>query len=201
MGRQLSLNFLLFPGVILHEFSHYLACVLVGVKVKETKFWGREEAFVCHDQPGAWQSVVITIAPFLLGNILAWGMLSMANELLDSLSLLSLVYFWLSVSLIYFSFPSRHDAKNSFDIFISFYKAKILEEGPITSRIFWLISFPALFVPLVVLLGLILLFDSSAALRWIFVAMVLLTGLEPAMAYYFADLANYLLGSIARFFI
>ncbi len=201
MSREIPWHIFLFPGVILHEFSHYAACVLIGVRVKAAKFWSRDEAFVQHEQPTTWKAVVITVAPFLLGNWLGLEILSMANELFYSFFLISLLYFWLAISLIYFSFPSRADAENSFQSFISFYKNRILSKGPIFSRLFWLLSFPFLFIPFVLLLGLILIFDYSEAIRWIWVAGLLIFSFEPSIMYNLINFINYFLYNIAQIFI
>ena len=201
MSHQIPWQLLLFPGVILHEFSHYLACILVGVKVRDVKFWSRTEAFVAHDQPATWKSVVITASPFLIGNFLALEILSMANELFYTFSLLSLLYFWLAISFVYFSFPSRADASNSFNSFISFYKIHILEKGSIFSRLFWLLSFPFLFIPFIFLLGVILIFDSSEAMRWIWSIAVLLFSVQPSLIYLLSHFVNYFLVKIAQIFI
>ncbi len=44
-------NVVLFPGVIFHEMSHFIACIILGVRITETKFWGLEEAHVKHEEP------------------------------------------------------------------------------------------------------------------------------------------------------
>ena len=163
------LYLLFFPGVILHEFSHYLACALTGVKVFDVKFFGTKEAYVKHEKPGILQSILITIAPFFVSNFVGYLLLSEAHLLLASYFLASVVFYWIGISAVYFSFPSDADAKNSFHAFIAFSKQKLFSGSPIT-RFLWLPVIPLVFLPVALVLSSIIFFNYIFFLRllWLF---------------------------------
>ncbi|MDD5163463.1 MAG: M50 family metallopeptidase, partial [Candidatus ainarchaeum sp.] len=141
-----------FPGIVFHELSHYLACVLVGVRVREIRLFDPEEAFVRHEVPKAWQSPIISIAPFAIGTILGLGLLIFAFELVSRMFLLSVLFYWLGLSIILFSFPSKIDAMNTFNIVTGSLKKKIVH-GTVVSRFLWLVLSPFIFFPIVFLSG------------------------------------------------
>ncbi|MCX8158522.1 MAG: M50 family metallopeptidase [Candidatus Diapherotrites archaeon] len=159
-----ALYLLLFPGVILHEFSHYIACLLVGVKVHKAKFFSFEEAYVKHSMPGLWESLFITISPFFFCNLLGIIFFIEAKNLMNYYFLISVVYYWISLSSIYFSFPSDQDAHNSLQILLDFIKKKVLI-GKIFNRIFWLLISPFFVLPIMIILAIILFFNYFSFLR------------------------------------
>ena len=155
---------LFFPGVILHELSHYFACLLVGVRVFEAKFFGFGTAYVKHARPMLLQSVIITIAPFILCNLIGILAFSEAKLLLSDYFQFSILLYWLGISAVYFSFPSDQDAKNSFHSFVNFFERKILSGG-IFSRLCWLVLMPFIFIPIAVILAMIVFFNYLFFLR------------------------------------
>ncbi|MDD5147997.1 MAG: M50 family metallopeptidase [Candidatus ainarchaeum sp.] len=154
-----------FPGIVFHELSHYLACVLVGVNVKEVKLFDPEEAFVRHGIPRAWQSPIISIAPFVIGTILGLELLVFAAQSFARMLPVSILFYWLGFSIILFSFPSKVDAMNTFNIVTASLKKRIVH-GSIASRFLWLLVSPLIFFPIVFLSGFFLLFDASSILRF-----------------------------------
>ena len=121
-------NIVFFPGMIFHELSHLIACLLFGVKVRKVKFFGLNEAYVVHEQPGAAKSVVITLAPFLLGNFIALSLFALSyNQLFFERNFFGFVFLWLAFSLVMYSFPSNQDAKNTFDEFKEFYSFNLVK--------------------------------------------------------------------------
>ncbi|MBS3062134.1 MAG: M50 family metallopeptidase [Candidatus Diapherotrites archaeon] len=164
-----------FPGIVFHEFSHVIACYLTGVAVHHVKWFGTDEAYVSHAKPNAWQGLIIAIAPFLLGNLIGISLLQFGHVLAAQLSVVSLLVYWFGFSLVLYSFPSKQDALNAFNAFTDFYKRRVLEKGDMATRFFWLLTFPVFFVPIIVILGLILLFDTAFVLRilWVFAALML----------------------------
>jgi hypothetical protein len=170
---------LFFPGIVFHELSHVVACALTGVKVHSVKWFGTDEAYVQHQKPNAWQGIVISIAPFVLGNAIAWELLQFGHAISAGNFLLACVVYWFALSLLLYAFPSKTDAMNAFSSFTDFYRRRVIEKGSLLTRLFWLLTFPILFVPVVVLLGLILLFDSAFILRGIWVLLVLAASISP----------------------
>lgn len=163
---DLPVHFVFFPGMIFHELSHWIACLLLGVRVSKVKLFGSSEAFVEHAKPNAWQSVLITIAPFVLCNVLAFQFFLYGLDFASTMNLFAIVFLWFAFSLAIFSFPSKHDALNAFGSFLDFYKKNIFGRASITSKLFWIIAFPFLFIPLVLLLGTMAAFDYSVILRF-----------------------------------
>ena len=162
-----------FPGIVFHELSHVIACHVTGVKVSRVKWFGTDEAFVEHAKPNAWQGLVISIAPFLLGNFLGIELLSFGHVLASQYSPVALLVYWFAFSLLLYSFPSKQDALNAFSAFTDFYKRHVIEKGSLLTRLFWLATFPVFFVPVVVILGFILLFDTALVLRILWVLFVI----------------------------
>jgi len=161
-----------FPGIVFHELSHVIACGLCGVSVSQVKWFGTDEAYVQHAKPNAWQGLVISIAPFLLGNLIGIALLQSAQNLVSSDVLLSIVLVWLGISLVLYSFPSKQDASNAFSSFTDFYKRHVIDKGSLLTRLVWLLTFPIFFVPVVIILGFILLFDAAFILRILWVIAV-----------------------------
>ncbi len=177
---ELPLHFVFFPGMIVHELSHYVACELLGVKVSKVKLFGSKEAFVEHAKPNPWQAVVITLAPFFLCNFFAFLLFVSALEQLNALNPVSIILFWLAFSLALFSFPSSQDATNSFGSFIDFYNSRIFGKTSLLLKLFWIILFPFFFVPLVLVLGTMLVFDYSVILRFVWAIILLVFSIDQS---------------------
>lgn len=78
LGFLLRIAIFLFvlPGVVVHEFAHASACRLVGVRVIEAVYFrfGNPPGYVRHATPDRYrQSVVISVAPFLLNTLVAFA--------------------------------------------------------------------------------------------------------------------------------
>ncbi len=164
-----------FPGVVLHELAHYLACVITGVRVFKVKFFSMKgPAYVVHARPNLWQGIIISTAPFFLGSFVGFWLLQSANSMFGSQNLLVVFFYWLAISILYFSFPSRADAKNAFNSLISFYERKIFGRTSILSKFFWVLTLPIIFLPCVLLVGVLLVFNFSSILRMLWVLFMVL---------------------------
>ncbi|MAG21944.1 MAG: hypothetical protein CL943_01380 [Candidatus Diapherotrites archaeon] len=172
---------LMFPGVIFHELAHYLACMLVGVKVYSVKLFDSKEAFVQHANPTTPQAIVISLAPFALNNVLGIWLLFFANELLLFYNPISLFFYWLAISLLFQSFPSDTDAMNSFTA-ARHALTKRLKHGKPLTRAAWLILSPIIFLPVLFLTGLLLVFDKSTFLKVLWLIAILLLSFDPGTA-------------------
>ncbi len=126
--KRTSLHRWLFPGIVFHEFSHYLACLLFGVRIKSVKWFGEDEAYVLHAVPKPVPSLFIALAPFLLGNALAFLLLETAQSQLAAFNPLALLFYWFAVSLAFYSFPSDQDGQNAFENVLKSYRT--LFSGP-----------------------------------------------------------------------
>lgn len=174
-------NILFFPGMIFHEFSHMLACFLVGVKVKKVKFFGLNEAYVVHENPDALRSIIITLAPFILGNWIAFYFFTSSFDQLANSNPLGFIFLWLGFSLAHYSFPSFQDAKNTFNSFKDFYAFRLIK-GNLLVRLIVLISIPFVFVPLFIILSVMLLFNYFYFLRLLWIAFIFLLSFNQSSA-------------------
>lgn len=156
---------LFLPGMIVHEFSHVLGCLVTGVKIHSVKWVGADEAFVQHDKPRASAGLVISLAPFVIGNLLGFWFLQQAVSMLSSDFLIGILFLWFGVSIVLLSFPSKQDAENTLAAFMDSYRNKIFGKNPLTARLAWLITVPFVFIPLLLLLTVFLIFNYFFLLR------------------------------------
>ena len=112
MDLNKTVQYLLFPGIIIHEFSHAFACVCLGIKIKKIKWVSAEGGFVIHEASRSHATIIISLFPFVFNLLFAFSMgllLKISNN-----QLLSIILIWLGISAIFFSVPSVQDAKNVF---------------------------------------------------------------------------------------
>ena len=79
------------PGVIIHEFSHYLFCIIFNAKVIKVCFYNFNDSsgYVLHERPKyLYQNVLISIAPFFINSLL--GGLIAYPTVIDKLSITGL---------------------------------------------------------------------------------------------------------------
>ena len=69
------------PGIIIHEYSHAIACILTRAKIKEIKLFKRDGGYVAHEAP-KWppkfkflSSVFISFAPVIGCILVMWFMI------------------------------------------------------------------------------------------------------------------------------
>ncbi len=111
------LQYIFFPGVIFHEFGHFLFCILTGVRVRKVCFFrfGNPAGYVEHDQTHNFlQAFFISFGPFIAGTILSILCFMIAKY--PKMFYVPLAYWWalfiwLGVSIGFHSFPSKGDAK------------------------------------------------------------------------------------------
>jgi hypothetical protein len=73
-GFNTSLLYLLvFPGTVIHELSHYLACILTGVRVKEVRLFSPQKdgtlGWIKSEQADPLRRTIIALAPFVGGSL------------------------------------------------------------------------------------------------------------------------------------
>ncbi len=192
---------LFFPGMIFHEVSHYLACLLFGVRVRRVKFFGFTEAYVIHEQPDAFRAIIITLAPFILGTWFAWILIEFGLKILRSLNPFGFLFYWFALSLLFYSFPSLEDSKNAFNSFTRFYGKRLFGRGSIFGKLLWFITFPFIFIPFVIILGVMLAFNYSRILRILWVIFILVLSFNPMYVADFFSLINQTGREISSFFL
>ncbi len=150
---------LFFPGIVIHELGHFLACVLTGTRVRSVQWVSSEGGFVVHDRPATLAGVLISVAPFLLNNALGIFLWMQALRLFSVDPLLALVLAWAAFSLLLFCFPSSADGLNAFNGVKDSLARKILH-GPVLERFLWLVLSPVLFLPALLIAGLLMLIEQ-----------------------------------------
>jgi hypothetical protein len=162
------LELLFYPGVIIHEFTHFLACVLLGVKVTKVKF-GLKESYVQHLDVHNWKTILIALAPFILSNIISILLIIYTLKIRPAFYIFA-IFLWIAITVAYHSAPSRKDIENVDKKIISIYKSisskNILLQLPI------LILNTILFIPLKIFDFIMILFNKYPLLKIILIAIV-----------------------------
>lgn len=112
--RQYCIPLVFAPGVVIHEFAHYLICVLLGVPVRDVTFFrfGNPAGSVEHQVPRSYtKRILITIAPLLVNTAVAVGAFWWSTR---TVPVYSLIAVYVGVTALAKSLPSSIDAKNLF---------------------------------------------------------------------------------------
>lgn len=107
----------LFPGVILHELSHFVFCLLTFAKIRDVKFFSKTGGFVEHQNSKIpyLGNFLISLAPFLVGSTAIYYLVGQLPtnflEIFSSFRFVIIFYFLISVLITFF--PSSKDILNS----------------------------------------------------------------------------------------
>lgn len=117
--RKLTTPFyyiILFPGVIVHELSHLLGCLVTLTPIKQVKFFSEKGGFVIHEKPPIKfiGEFIISVAPLVVGLFLVHNLASQIY-LKSGLQLKpsSIIYLYFMLSIILTMMPSWKDVQNS----------------------------------------------------------------------------------------
>ena len=107
------IQFATFPGVMAHELSHFICCIVTGTRVIKVCLFrfGNPAGYVVHDRPASvWRHILIGTGPFLVNTVAGFllGLLAWQGRWAGEEQYL---WGWLGVSVGCHSFPSRGDAK------------------------------------------------------------------------------------------
>ena len=112
-------SLLTFPGVIVHEWAHKIACNFFGVKVREIVYFkfdfnlvGGEAGYVRHEIPKRYiASLCISSAPLFINTIVALtcGIIVHTTR---AVNFLPALFLWLGFSVGAHAFPSNQDMNN-----------------------------------------------------------------------------------------
>lgn len=160
------LEVVFFPGILFHEFSHFLSCILVGAKVTRVRFKS-----VTHKKTGPWRGFIISFAPFLVGSLTSVLLFWVGHRglkyffALSQLGIFSIgVFFWLGFSIATFCFPSETDARNAMNTLFEFYLNSLsLREGWFR-WMFCLLTLIPMFTPMAILASFMLFFSRIKGL-------------------------------------
>lgn len=102
-----------FPGVVVHELSHMLFCILTGTRVQSVCLFrfGNPAGYVVHSRPATvWRQILIGTGPMLLNSLAAFllGFLAWQGKWAGEEQYLLA---WLGFSAGAHSFPSSADAR------------------------------------------------------------------------------------------
>jgi len=112
------------PGIIIHEFSHELFCVLSNVKVFKVKYFQLKNpaGYVEHAQPRNFiQAFFISVGPFIFGTLLSFGLFTFVLMFIQKIyfgflplsiynAILIPIALWFGFSISLGCFPSNGDA-------------------------------------------------------------------------------------------
>ena len=119
------ISFVTFPGVIMHELGHQVACWLSKVAVFNVKYFqfnAKTTGYVEHEKTdNPWKSLLITYGPFLLNTLagiffvlpmsILWAYQSRRAFLPAWISIVCYILGYIGVSCLANAFPSRKDAE------------------------------------------------------------------------------------------
>ncbi|MSU75903.1 hypothetical protein EXS54_00280 [Patescibacteria group bacterium] len=114
----MTYRYLIAPGVIIHEYSHALGCVLVGARIREIRVFDERGGRVVHEEPRlALGQGIISVAPvfgaaiavYLLALLLVPGFIGL-NEIQIS-SWQFFVFAYLAAAITAAMAPSKQDLK------------------------------------------------------------------------------------------
>ncbi|MDR1982661.1 MAG: metalloprotease family protein [Holosporaceae bacterium] len=122
------MSILTFPGIIIHEWAHKLACDLFKIKVLETKYWSLQGGYVVHEATEDIKVVAaISLAPFVIGSLMAI-LLGIVCVIMRNWEIL-LEYFYVvrifGITIGMHAFPSNQDTSNFLN-FAKHYNKKTL---------------------------------------------------------------------------
>lgn len=106
------------PGIVVHEFAHWLACRLLGVAVLDVAFFrltGRA-GYVEHEKPPTWlRTVVVALAPLFVNILVAAVVLQYAVSIHGGVGprtvAVGIGLVWLSLTALVHAVPSLQDVR------------------------------------------------------------------------------------------
>ncbi len=113
---------ILFPGIIVHELSHTLACIVSFTPIKSLKLFSKSGGFVLHQKPRfLFVSFLISVAPVVCGlTILYFSFHFLQNQYeLKQLNITTFFLFYLISSVLITMLPSRQDVLNATSVYIA----------------------------------------------------------------------------------
>ncbi len=120
-SNQTIYQIILFPGIILHETSHLVGCLITFAKIRQVKFFSKEGGFVKYEKPiiPLIGNFIISIAPLAIGLFLSYQLIHLIY-LPEGIRyhLSSIIYLYLLISIITTMLPSKVDIMNSLPIFL-----------------------------------------------------------------------------------
>ncbi len=156
------MHVLFFPGIVLHECAHAIACIFLNVPIKRIKLIGKNGGFVVHGDSRSYKIIMISLFPFIFNILIA--LFCARIFLLTSEPFYKLLLVWIGIPALFFSVPSDQDTNNSFETIKKSYTKK--QE---TWKLLVKILLSPLTLVLLIVLGIFKLFDKVIAIRLLLV--------------------------------
>jgi len=160
---------LFYPGVIIHEISHIIGCIILNVRISKISF-GLQESYVKHEQAGPVRMSLIALAPFYLGAAVGVLLFMLANKTYYSELLWFILLNYLGICILYNSIPSAQDTKNINNSI----KLEIKKEWKKTfgNKLFGIIKTIIFYLPIFLVALFVSVFDKFDILRAFYVLFI-----------------------------
>jgi hypothetical protein len=113
MDMNLFLSRILFPGIIFHELSHVVACLVLGVTIEKVKWIGKDGGYVVHQNSIPYKTIIIALIPFFFNIFIS--LIFARIYILNSDIIIKIISIWFAIAALFFCVPSSQDAKNVFN--------------------------------------------------------------------------------------
>jgi hypothetical protein len=159
-------RFLFYPGVIMHEFAHLFACLILRVKVSKLSF-GLHESYVKHEATGPVRMSLIALAPFYFGFFIGCVLFYFAKISFASELIWFFVLNYLGICVLYNSIPSSQDTKNIFNTIEDHIKKQWKKS--LADKLLLILLILFIYVPIFIIAQLVSAFDKFEILRAFYV--------------------------------
>ncbi len=167
--KPLIYYLILFPGVIIHELSHVIFCLITFTRIKSLKLFSKSGGFVIHNKPRwLWVSFIISVAPILVGSVILFiTMRYFSNQtILSALNIKSLFLLYFLSSIVITMLPSKQDFLNAASVYIAIFIAIICYYFLSDNKIFFVQLNTLIVFGCLILLVINLLFYSLRKVVW-----------------------------------
>lgn len=115
-------NIILFPGIVIHELSHALGCILTGCKIVDIDLFTHSGGRVTYatKKHRLAKNFIISIFPLITGIILLYLLLNsfaITGNYFGAY-IQKALFFYFAITIMTTMFPSRKDFANAFSVFI-----------------------------------------------------------------------------------
>ena len=120
--KPLFYYLLLFPGIIFHELSHTIACLITLTRIKSLKLFSKTGGFVIHDKPRFLAiSFFISAAPIISGTLVIYFSIRYlhSNSISSMINVSSIFLLYLLSSILITMLPSKQDILNAFSVYLA----------------------------------------------------------------------------------
>ncbi|MFH0906488.1 MAG: hypothetical protein V1824_04080 [archaeon] len=107
------ISILFFPGIIIHELAHIIACLILGVKIHSVNLLSFDGGYVAHEESKSYKTVVIALFPFIFNILIA--ILIGAYLVYIENNYIKGILSWIAISSLFYAFPSSQDSANVYE--------------------------------------------------------------------------------------